>query len=175
MFLRYICVMKSVYLNIKAIRIAKGLTQQELGKKIGLAQGNYTRLERGITQMTFERLEEIAAVFEMSPNAVIEYDTDIEVQKEDINYLTEQIRKLEYTNFLLSEELNGFKMEKKREIVIDYKTLELKEKDIEHLEKVMERSDKTIEERDHRIGQLEEQLRRADKMLDYFMNQEKNK
>jgi transcriptional regulator with XRE-family HTH domain len=58
---------ENIYKTIREIRLQKGLTQQYMADKIGISQNNYGKLERGLIQLTLERLIEIATEFQMSP------------------------------------------------------------------------------------------------------------
>ncbi|MBC8111893.1 MAG: helix-turn-helix transcriptional regulator [Verrucomicrobia bacterium] len=58
---------ENIYKTLKEIRLQKGLTQQYMADKIGISQNNYGKLERGLIQLTLERLIEIATEFQMSP------------------------------------------------------------------------------------------------------------
>lgn len=51
-----------VHENIRALRMAKGLTQEFMAKKLKLDVANYSRIERGVAKLTVERLQEIAEI-----------------------------------------------------------------------------------------------------------------
>lgn len=89
--------MHKVYESIKAIRVAKGLKQEDVANKLGMAQSNYGRLEKGLTQISIERLEQIAEVFEMSITAIISYESDQQPTNEDISYYIDLCKKYEKT------------------------------------------------------------------------------
>jgi transcriptional regulator with XRE-family HTH domain len=79
--------MNKVYANIKAIRLKKGLTQEDVAEQLGLAPSNYGRVERGLTEITIDRLEKLSEIFEMSVNAILKYDQDNPIDyKEDVDY-----------------------------------------------------------------------------------------
>lgn len=46
--------------KIKEIREAEGISQTELGNRIGLHKQAISRIERGVNSISFEKLEEIA-------------------------------------------------------------------------------------------------------------------
>ncbi|MBA7572519.1 hypothetical protein ES708_14302 [subsurface metagenome] len=52
--------------KIIQLRKKKGLTQQHMADKLGIALYNYGKLERGITNITLQRLDEIAEVLEVT-------------------------------------------------------------------------------------------------------------
>ncbi len=52
--------------NIKSIRKAKGLTQQEMSEGIGMAKNNYGKVENGQIELTVSRLYQIADILGVS-------------------------------------------------------------------------------------------------------------
>lgn len=48
--------------NIRALRMARGLTQEFMAKKLKMDVANYSRIERGVAKLTVERLQEIAEI-----------------------------------------------------------------------------------------------------------------
>ena len=53
--------------KIKRIRIIKGLSQDEMSDRVHMSQKAYSNLENNKTKIDDERLNQIAAVFEMNP------------------------------------------------------------------------------------------------------------
>lgn len=51
--------------HLKAIRKKKGLTQNELGLKLGIGHSVITRYESGEQNLTIETLEKIAEILEV--------------------------------------------------------------------------------------------------------------
>lgn len=51
-----------VHENIRALRMARGLTQEFMAKKLKMDVANYSRIERGVARLTVERLQEIAEI-----------------------------------------------------------------------------------------------------------------
>jgi transcriptional regulator with XRE-family HTH domain len=49
-----------VHENLKRIRLAKGVTQLHLAKKIGISNMAYSRMENGETKIDVERLRSIS-------------------------------------------------------------------------------------------------------------------
>lgn len=87
--------MNDIYDKIKAIRVAKGLTQIEVAEKISMAQSNYGRLEKGLTQVTIERLEQLAEVFGISVGNILNYEGETTIDKADIVYLRNEVIRLQ--------------------------------------------------------------------------------
>ncbi len=50
---------------IKQSRIAKGLTQKELGEKLGVSESQVSRYESGTLNMTIEALYKIAEILDL--------------------------------------------------------------------------------------------------------------
>lgn len=69
-----------IYNNIKTIRELKGYSQQCMALKLSITQAGYSRIESGGGSMSFEKLEEIAAVFEMDLPAVINFQGSLLLQ-----------------------------------------------------------------------------------------------
>lgn len=59
--------MKKNYLeNIKAFRTKKGISQSQMADRLGFTQNNYSKIERGQSELTVDRLYEIAEILEVS-------------------------------------------------------------------------------------------------------------
>lgn len=151
--------MNKIYANIKAIRLEKGLKQEDIAEKLGLAPSNYGRVERGLTEISIGRLEKLAEIFEMSVNSIINYDIDNNHDwEEDAFYWYEENRKnagkwidlLEELNKLKEEEKNGY-FEKNKEISeLNAKCKRLQEK--------IENKDNIIKEKERMIAILEKAI-----------------
>ena len=61
-----------VHNRIRNIRIAKGYTQEFVAEKLGIDSVNYGRIERGITKITVERLQQIALILEVKVSILID-------------------------------------------------------------------------------------------------------
>lgn len=85
--------------NIKAIRKAKGLTQQEMSDKIGMAKNNYGKVENGQIELTVSRLYQIADILEVSVIALLGESTEdsnvIAELKETNAHLTKKVEEIE--------------------------------------------------------------------------------
>ncbi|MFN4146400.1 MAG: helix-turn-helix domain-containing protein [Runella sp.] len=90
-------IMNDIYEKIKAIRLAKKLTQAEVANNVGMTQGNYGRLEKGLIQVTIERLEQLADVFEMSVGNIINYELNPSENTfaQDKEYYINEVKRLE--------------------------------------------------------------------------------
>ena len=52
--------------RIKALRIAKNLTQEQIADQIGISRQKYARIENGINSITFDILSRIADVLDVT-------------------------------------------------------------------------------------------------------------
>jgi transcriptional regulator with XRE-family HTH domain len=104
-----------VYKSIREIRLQKGFTQDYMAKKLDITQNNYGKLERGLIQLTIERLWQIADEFRMSPLHILTYHNEITqtgglpslTTTDDENYvkirqMTEEIKLLTEKNSTLA-------------------------------------------------------------------------
>ncbi len=65
---------KRVGLRIKAIRNAKGLTQEEMGALLGRSVDAISNLERGVSHPSFETLELLSEKLDVPVKAFFEFD-----------------------------------------------------------------------------------------------------
>lgn len=64
-----------VGIRIRKLRELKGYSQEYVASQLGMAQTNYSKIERGETKdMTVKRLEEIAKVLEVEPAIILNFD-----------------------------------------------------------------------------------------------------
>lgn len=59
--------------NIKSIRELKNYTQEYMAFRLGITQTGYSKMERNGSRISFEKLEEIAVVFEMDLGSIINF------------------------------------------------------------------------------------------------------
>lgn len=82
---------------LKQLRIEKGLTQEELGKLIGVKKAAIHKYESGIVQnMKRTTISKLANIFNVSPSYLLGYTNDkhIEEISEEEKQLIEIIQKL---------------------------------------------------------------------------------
>ncbi|MGD9930050.1 MAG: helix-turn-helix domain-containing protein [Mangrovibacterium sp.] len=88
--------------KIKAARLEKGYKQEYVAKKLGVATINYSKIERGITQLTIEKLKAIADILELdfqiilgkNENADQNKIADLEKENEALKRQLEDLIKL---------------------------------------------------------------------------------
>ena len=137
--------MSKVYANIKAIRTAKNLKQEDVAQKMGMAQSNYARLEKGLTQVTVERLEQLAEIFEMSVSAILSFETGQESDKEDISYYIDLCRKYEKQVDTLKKRISELEEEGLEDWGRKNDELKAAKEKNKHLTERVKEKDKTIQ------------------------------
>jgi len=63
--------------KIKILRDIKKFTQKEFAESIGLSQGAYCRMELGLTEINYSRLEKISEKLGMKPEEIIAFDEGV--------------------------------------------------------------------------------------------------
>lgn len=61
-------------IKIKKLRELRDFTQEYVANEIGLDQSAYSRLEKGETKITFDRLSKIAKVLNVEPEGIYSFD-----------------------------------------------------------------------------------------------------
>lgn len=159
--------MNEIYIKIKSIRLKKGLKQEEIAEKLKMTQSNYARLERGLTQITFERLEELAAIFEMSVENILKFNEEADF-KEDAKYYFKELQKALNKIKALEEKVkelenDDFWFKENQKLEAEVKELKQKVKDknaeIESLKEQQKQAidfkDKIIVEKERMVNFLE--------------------
>jgi transcriptional regulator with XRE-family HTH domain len=61
--------------RIKELRILSGLSQEELGRRVGVQRAAINKYEKGsVTNIPLSTIEKMAAVFEVSPTYIVGWD-----------------------------------------------------------------------------------------------------
>ena len=63
--------------KVKAIRIEKGFKQVELADHIGVDKSTYSKIEKGLRNLTIEELHQLALLFDMTLDQIINYEGSI--------------------------------------------------------------------------------------------------
>ncbi len=58
--------MTEVYKTVRAMREINQLTQEQMAEKLGMSSNGYSKLERGISKLSLEKLEQIANIFNIN-------------------------------------------------------------------------------------------------------------
>jgi transcriptional regulator with XRE-family HTH domain len=64
----------SIKNKIKSIRELKNYTQEYMAKQLGVTQAGYSKIEKGITILSYEKLVAIAHILEVSVEDIISFD-----------------------------------------------------------------------------------------------------
>jgi len=62
--------------NIKSIRELKNYTQEYVADRLGMTQAGYSKIEKGINKLSIEKLDEIAAVLEVTVENIINFEKE---------------------------------------------------------------------------------------------------
>lgn len=118
--------------NIQRIRGEKRISQAEMAEKLGIAQNNYGKIERGITELTVERLYKIAEILSSSPSELLGLEITKSEEKNQIKE-NENDKKTEGLEKRIAELESRIK---DKESIILYKE-EISERNFEFLEKII--------------------------------------
>ncbi len=179
--------MDALNIKIKGIRIKKGLKQEEVAEKIGMTQSNYARLESGKSDFKYERLAQIANVFELSVGALIDYDGLQGLPEDGKFYYTELQKKIK-ENEKLENQLRGctenantefheffgdneklkteLKELKKKQKDIEYEINKEKQLRIEEVRNTKENYERLLEAKEKLIDEKERTIRTLEKLID---------
>jgi transcriptional regulator with XRE-family HTH domain len=67
----------SIGLRVQAARKAVGLSQEDIGRRLGLTKGGYGQYERGLHPFTAEQLFQLAAILDRSVPYFLGLDTGL--------------------------------------------------------------------------------------------------
>ena len=83
--------------NIKAIREKQGLLQKEIASHINVDKSTYSKIEKGIRELTIVELQKLTKLFGLTTDQILNYDENIipkEITIEDKSTL-EQMKLLQ--------------------------------------------------------------------------------
>jgi transcriptional regulator with XRE-family HTH domain len=150
--------MKKVYENLKAIRQAKGITQESLAERIGVTTGNYIRLEKGDTKLTIERLYQFAEIFDVSVSDIVNYSGSLN-PKNDIEYYRGLIDSHERKIKKQQDEIDELRDEvANNESSTDNQIKDLKQK--------LKDQKRTIEERERELAHKDEMIKTLNELIE---------
>lgn len=72
-------------MNLKKIRLEKGLTQEKVAKDLSIGRASYNRYELGLTDPSIENLIKIADYFHSTIDAVIGHEVQYLLDKSILN------------------------------------------------------------------------------------------
>lgn len=114
--------------NIQVIRKLKGLTQQELSDQIGINLQSLSKIERGINYPTFDTLQKLTEILEVTPNELLagELKSTSHIEAKILKFLereerlTVELAHGQYDNPLEEDEWIEYELQKLREYIADY-------------------------------------------------------
>lgn len=80
--------------KIRSIRLIKNLTQNYLADELGIDVANYSRLERGETSISVDRLKKIAQILEVNLNELINEEKEEFDPHSDSKILSEILKEI---------------------------------------------------------------------------------
>ena len=66
----------SIKSKIKSIRELKNYTQEYMADQLGVTQAGYSKIEKGKTSLSYEKLVEIGKILDVSVEDIISFDYD---------------------------------------------------------------------------------------------------
>jgi transcriptional regulator with XRE-family HTH domain len=60
--------------NIKIIREKQGLLQKEVASHIGVDKSTYSKIEKGLREVTIQELQKLTNLFNLSTDQILNYD-----------------------------------------------------------------------------------------------------
>lgn len=65
--------MKKQAERLRLIRVSKGMSQENVAKSLDITVGAYSKIERGVTKLSLNRLGDLARIFDIDLNDFIRY------------------------------------------------------------------------------------------------------
>ena len=65
--------MKKQAERLRLIRVSKGMSQENVAKSLSITVGAYSKIERGVTKLSLNRLGDLAKIFDIDLNDFIRY------------------------------------------------------------------------------------------------------
>lgn len=89
-----------IYERIRAVRLAKNLTQEYMAAQLNIDVANYGRLERGKSKIDVERLKRVADILEVSLEELVSEKETAHFLKQEkaINILEEMLNEIKLIN-----------------------------------------------------------------------------
>lgn len=127
------------YEKIREYRDEKKLTQAEVAEKLDISVTAYSKIERGLTELTLLRLYQLAEIFEVDVTELIPKDNTVYIQMNNNN-------------------VNNNNDNNNANIYYECGNEALLKAEIDKLTLVIEHKNETIQAKDFLIQKLEEQI-----------------
>jgi transcriptional regulator with XRE-family HTH domain len=59
--------------RLRLIRVSKGMSQENVAKALEITVGAYSKIERGVTKLSLNRLDDLSKIFDIEINSFIRY------------------------------------------------------------------------------------------------------
>jgi transcriptional regulator with XRE-family HTH domain len=95
--------------KIRDLRASKSISQEYMANQLGIDTSSYHRLERGVSPLSVNRLEQIAKVLEMDIVSIITFGnkTNVEETPQNSNYIKHLEEEVKFLRFQLQERLSA--------------------------------------------------------------------
>ncbi|MFZ7158709.1 helix-turn-helix domain-containing protein [Avibacterium gallinarum] len=120
----------AIHEKIRLIREMNHWSQEEMAEKMNLSPSGYAKIERGETQLHYEKLKKIAQIFDMDISELVKDDRNICFLINENSHLS--------SNYYATNEAVTIENEKLK-LALSYKDqlLEQKDKEIESLKEII--------------------------------------
>ncbi len=98
--------MKNIAKNIRQIRELKNYKQEYIANELNISIRGYSKIENEETQITVNRLVEIANILEVDPMEIIQFDSNKVInnnQDHNLQFLIDSIEKINKQNRIILE------------------------------------------------------------------------
>lgn len=107
--------MENLHQKVKAIRLLKGLTQEQVGQQLGTTKANYNRMEKGYVKIGSPKLAKLAEVFGMTPAAITAFESAetqaVSRAEQAVLHVQQELVRAEQTVRHLQQELERVKQD----------------------------------------------------------------
>lgn len=59
--------------RLRLIRVSRGMSQDNVAKALNITVGAYSKIERGVTKLSLNRLDDLAKIFDIELNDLVRY------------------------------------------------------------------------------------------------------
>ena len=105
--------MKTLGEKIRALRTAKGWSQEDIAHELNLSLPAYSKIERNITDVSLSRIEQVAKLFKLSAVQLLSYG-EKNSNKEEIESLKKQLEESQKELLILQRKLIELMEEKEK-------------------------------------------------------------
>lgn len=127
-----------IYEKVRVMREVRQWSQEEMADKMGMSVTGYAKIERGQSKLHFEKLEQIAQIFNISLNDLVDID-----KKEPSWYFGENSQNYNGANYYSSN----------NSILLELEKLKLT---LEHYQLLLNTKDQLLAQKDNEISALKD-------------------